>query len=38
LALKAHPMSESFSSKLRDEFLHAEIFFTLKEVPVPAER
>jgi hypothetical protein len=29
---------ESFSSKLRDEFLNGEIFYTLKEVQVLAER
>jgi transposase InsO family protein len=29
---------ESFNSKLRDEFLNGEIFYTLKEVQVLAER
>ena len=29
---------ESFNSKLRDEFLNGEIFYSLKEVQVLAER
>ncbi len=29
---------ESINSKLRDEFLNGEIFYSLKEVPVLAER
>jgi putative transposase len=29
---------ESFNSKLRDEFLNGEIFYSIKELRVPAER
>jgi putative transposase len=29
---------ESFNSKLRDEFLNGEIFYSMKELRVPAER
>jgi putative transposase len=29
---------ESFNSKIRDEFLNGDIFYSLKELRVPAER
>jgi transposase InsO family protein len=33
-----HGYCESFNNKLRDEFLNGEIFYSLKEIQVLAER